>query len=403
MGAARPHLLVLTDIFPMEIQPFVTSHVAQMQDRGWRVSVAARVVDAGALARFAAGRPALEVTELRPLGAALASRRGPARLWPLWRRFGADYWRVFGLARSKKRAAESCVLYDIARQIRPDAMHAHFGNIGLLAAPAARALGIPLLVSFHGEELMGHGSEAPRAVYRRAMRGAHAVVYSGYMQEIAATVLDCAVHRVPFGVPVETFSPRPRAEQWPASIGLLVVGRLIDYKGQDVALRALKLLRDGGGDWRLMLVGDGPARAGLEELARSLGVAGHVEFAGVLPQPEVAERMRRADILLVPSGIGATGWQETFCLAALEGMCTGLAVVATRTGALPDTIGDAGPLVPHGDARALADAVAGLVSRDTPRSAAARSLASASRFSLDKMGRAYDELTRSVAGIGAPA
>jgi len=391
----KPHLLLLSAIFPMEIQPFVTSHVQAMLQRGWRVTIAARQVDAKALASFCQSNGPLEVHELRPQAEALAQRKGLGRHIPILRRFGPSFYRVFGFSRNKKRAAESCVLYDIASKLNPDVIHAHFGGVGLLASPVARALGKPLFVSFHGEELKGHESEAPPSCYRRAMHGANAVVYSQYMHDIASSVLDCPIHRVQFGVPQSTFKPQPRAAHWADVINLLIVGRLIDYKGQDVAIRALKLLRaESGRDFQLTLVGDGPQRAEFEALARESGVTPSVHFAGTKPQAEVAEIMRKADILLVTSGIGITGWQETFCLAALEGMCCGLPIIATRTGALPDTVANAGPLIPHGDPRALADAILATVADYTPEELSRRSLVRAADFDYETMGESYDQLAR---------
>lgn len=93
----------------------------------------------------------------------------------------------------------------------------------------------------------------------------------------------------------DTRQPRPNA-----SLDLLFVGGLVPRKACDLALRAAAaLLRAGSA--RLTIVGDGPERGRLEQLARSLGIDGAVDFAGWVSHAEVLARMRVADIFLFPS------------------------------------------------------------------------------------------------------
>jgi glycosyltransferase involved in cell wall biosynthesis len=80
----------------------------------------------------------------------------------------------------------------------------------------------------------------------------------------------------------------------------IFVAGLVPIKGCDIALRAVAPLARQG-EARLAVLGDGPERARLEHLARSLGIEEHVEFAGWVPHAEVLARLRRADVLLFPS------------------------------------------------------------------------------------------------------
>src|SRR5207247_6904931 len=103
------------------------------------------------------------------------------------------------------------------------------------------------------------------------------------------------------GINPALFEERRRA---PSSrdrkLKLLFVGRLIPLKACDLALRgAAQLLRAGAANFTI--VGDGPERESLLQLARSLGVEGSVSFVGWLPHPEVLTALQNADVLLFPS------------------------------------------------------------------------------------------------------
>ena len=110
----------------------------------------------------------------------------------------------------------------------------------------------------------------------------------------------------------------------------------------------------------LVLVGDGPERAAVEALARELGVADRVRFLGLLPR--FAELLARSDLFVLPSET------ESFGLAALEALASGVPVVASAVGGIPEVVRDreTGLLVPAADPGALAAACVSLL-EDEPR------------------------------------
>ncbi len=130
---------------------------------------------------------------------------------------------------------------------------------------------------------------------------------------------------------------------------LLAVCRLEPQKGVDVAVRALPDIRARHAGARLVVLGEGPQRAELEELARALDVPVHLPGR----VPDVAAWLRRADVLMHPAR-----W-EGFGLALLEAMLASLPVVATNVSSIPEIVvdGETGLLVPPDDAAALAAAV----------------------------------------------
>jgi glycosyltransferase involved in cell wall biosynthesis len=160
-------------------------------------------------------------------------------------------------------------------------------------------------------------------------------------------------------------------------------------KGYDLLLRALALL---DGRAHLEIVGDGPRRGEYEALARELGVAERVRFAGLRPKAELAERMRSSDLFVL-----ASRFENNPCVV-LEAMASGLPVVATRVGGLPELVDEASGLLvepqPERLAARIAEALDRLASFD--RDAIARR--ARERYGREAVGRlllrAYEDAQR---------
>jgi glycosyltransferase involved in cell wall biosynthesis len=145
----------------------------------------------------------------------------------------------------------------------------------------------------------------------------------------------------------------------PRQHDLLFVGRLVSSKGLNILLEALVELRRLGHTPALTVVGGGPELEPTGELARQLGVAGQVEFAGPLTGPLLRETYCAHRILVVPSIT-----PETFGIVALEAIACGCVVVGSDgAGGLTDAIGPCGLRVKMGDARLLAHRLAELLDR----------------------------------------
>lgn len=160
---------------------------------------------------------------------------------------------------------------------------------------------------------------------------------------------------LPLGVDIERFHPVERsAPHGRLRVGF--VGRLIPHKGVDVLLRAV------AGDPRLEVDvwGDGPERGSLEQLVVQLGIGDRVRFHGHVDDVAVAAAYAEADVLAVPS-IPVPGWLEQFGRVVVEAQASGVPVVASASGALPDVVGPAGLLVPPGEPEALRGALVSLL------------------------------------------
>ncbi len=137
---------------------------------------------------------------------------------------------------------------------------------------------------------------------------------------------------------------------------LIFVGRLLADKGVDLLFEALVRLREADSTPRLCVVGSGPAEAELRALAARLGLDAQVEFAGRLAGVDLAARLNRHRIIVVPSRA-----RESFGLVAIEGLACGCVPVVARQGGLPEAIGPCGVSFAPGDAADLARCLAALL------------------------------------------
>jgi glycosyltransferase involved in cell wall biosynthesis len=127
------------------------------------------------------------------------------------------------------------------------------------------------------------------------------------------------------------------------------VGRLVAEKGIADLLDAASGL---AGDWRVRLFGTGPQRNALYAQARSLGIAERVAFEGQVPSPDVPAHLSELHALALPSRT-RSNWMEQFGRVLVEGMASGVPIVGSNSGEIPNVIGDAGLVYPEGDVDAL--------------------------------------------------
>lgn len=261
-----------------------------------------------------------------------------------------------------------------------DLVHSHYWTSAEPGLRLAEQLGVPHVFTGHTiaaiKERAGGEPEpdARKNAEATAMQRSHAVVtFTEGESASLHELLGLAPHRAypaPMGVDVGLFKPHSRAEAR-AVLGIaqdervvLAVGRIEPFKGTDVLVRALALLRESQ-DVRLLVVGGRHGEPGVEwlqETARSSGVSGLLDWRAVVPQHELPAYFAAADLCAVPS------LHETFGLAALEAMACGRPVVASRAGGLRELVrhGETGLLCEPGEASELAEALDALLS-DPPR------------------------------------
>ena len=172
---------------------------------------------------------------------------------------------------------------------------------------------------------------------------------------------------------------------------IVFVGRLLREKGCDVLLRALRLCSDKGVPFDLDIVGSGPERADLTDLAHRLELDQRVHFHGEMVGQALVEIVQAAHVAVVPSI-----WDEPFGLVAVHAFSCGLPVIAAEVGGLGELVEGVGLTFPRGDSEQLALQLERLSSDATRR----RRLADRGRReALEKydhraMGAAYHRLYR---------
>lgn len=245
-----------------------------------------------------------------------------------------------------------------AIRFRPDVVLSGHVVTGLAAWLSKRLLAVPYVLYLHGRE----GVIRPR-LSAFAIRYASAVVaVSEYTADIAYAhgARPEQVHRIPPGVDL----PQDINDFPSGRPTIVTVARLAQrYKGHDVLIRALPLVRSRVPDVRLMIVGDGPLRATYESLARALDVEERIQFLGALDDEARDRVLEEAQVFAMPSRLPLDGGGEGFGIAYLEASARGLPIVAGNVAGALDAVadGETGLLVDPCDHVAVADALSELL------------------------------------------
>ena len=165
---------------------------------------------------------------------------------------------------------------------------------------------------------------------------------------------------IPFGVDTRLFAAapeRPRAANEPLTISY--VGRMLPGKGLNILAEALPQLTST--NWKLLVVGDGPERPGFEKQLTELGLMERVKFLGAISYDDVPEIFRQIDLFVMPTQT-TSRIREQFGRVLVEAMASGVPVIGSTSGAIPEVIADAGLIVPEGNAKELAGAIEKLLS-----------------------------------------
>ncbi len=243
-------------------------------------------------------------------------------------------------------------------QERPVLIHAHFGKSAAYALPLARAMGLPLAVTYHGGDATKTANTRNSAlrIYNRRRadlwrEAALILPVSDFIKgELAAAGCPPEKMTVNYnGADAGRFAPGEKAKL------ILFAGRWVEKKGVDTLVSAVIGVREKLGGWRVRLVGDGELKPQLEARLKAAGM--EVELPGWVSPADMPREFAEAMIVCVPSQRAATGDAEGLPTVCIEAMLSGCAIAATRHAGIPECVKDGvtGLLVAEGDHAALGE------------------------------------------------
>ena len=260
-----------------------------------------------------------------------------------------------------------------------DLMHAHWVEPGFLAALVKRQTDCPLVLTPH--RIQKHS--IARAVYHATFGASNMVLFNSRFTESLAQQLGlrCNGQVIYQGYDSRRFGNAAALNTWRKKLDIasdspmvLALGRMVQWKGFHVLLKAWPQILSQCPQAQLVLAGDGPQRLSLLELSKTLGVSDSVHFTGAVNKSEVPSLMADADVFCNPGIVAQDGSCETLGIAVIEAMASGLACVGSGVGGIPEVIihDKTGLLVEPSVPSALADAIIRLVAQPDLRQRMAR-------------------------------
>jgi colanic acid/amylovoran biosynthesis glycosyltransferase len=365
----KKRLILVVSVFPQSSETFIVSKFLGLLERGWSVHLVCSRFDKTTIRRF----PQLKATpriqrhihriwphELKWIAALLfipgflsCLASAPRSTWQYLRRG----WAHFGWGVLRHFYLDMPII-----RLNPDIVHFEFGALAVGRTYLKDVLGARISVSFRGYDLnfvalddLDH--------YRAVWDAADACHFLSEHLWQRAQERGCPADKshqlIAPAVDLETFAEIQLKA--PLTLGtpeqplrILSIGRLEWKKGYEHALVAMKFLREQGVVYKYIIAGDGNYAAALYYARHQLGLVDLVDFYGALPHKDVLKHMAQADVLVHPS------LSEGFCNTVLEAQATGIPVVSTDAGGLPENITDGvtGFIIPRRAPKAMSEKLA---------------------------------------------
>jgi glycosyltransferase involved in cell wall biosynthesis len=255
------------------------------------------------------------------------------------------------------------MLIQLLRRRPADLMHVYFGHTGVHLLPFIQEWKQPVVVSFHGMDIQSRPQqEGYDEQMRILLRTVPLVLARSRSLFAALEKWGCPREKLRLnrtGIPLDQYPFAQRPLPADGSWRFVQACRLIEKKGLLTALCAFAKFHATQPRARFVIAGDGPMKGKLAALAAELGVSSAVELRGFLAQSQLAELYAQSHVFLHPSEMPPDQNQEGVPNSMLEAMATGLPVVATTHGGIPEAVTHerTGLLVPERNVEALAHAL----------------------------------------------
>jgi colanic acid/amylovoran biosynthesis glycosyltransferase len=250
---------------------------------------------------------------------------------------------------------------DIIKKEKVKLIHAPFGPDGLHAISYKKKFNTPLITDFRGYDIGRLPRKNPHMYNELFEVGDLFLVRSENMKKDLIQ-LGCPRDKIKVhhsSIDLGKFQFKPRAPPENGEIKLLLVGRLTEKKGIKYAIHAVEKLVERSWNISLNIIGDGPLKKQLEHTIRELNLTHRVKLLGSKPHSEVIKTMQNSHILILSSITAPDGDKEGIPNVLTEAMATGMPVVATEHGGIPELITDGinGLLVPEKNSDMLAEKI----------------------------------------------
>lgn len=231
------------------------------------------------------------------------------------------------------------------KKIRPDIVHVFFGiPSGPVAYLIKKLYDIPYVLFLGGRDVPRPHPDPPfyRLIYGILMpaiksiwgNAKSVVACSNGLRDMALKTSDkIDIKVIPDGVDLDKFYPSDQRGK--DTIKILAIGRLVQRKGFDCLIKSIPyIVKNTEKDFCIEIIGDGPLRSELSNLAGKLNVSDKVIFSGSVPYDQLPEKYRQADIFVLSS------YAEGMPLVVLEAMASGLPIVSTRVQGIDELVKD---------------------------------------------------------------
>jgi len=286
-------------------------------------------------------------------------------------------------------------IFFVLKKINPDIVHAQSIGIGISGFLANKILKKPYVAWGRGSEVY-LPSTFKNTISKLVLRNADAVIaLTQDMKNEMQKFCDCDISVIPNGIDTERFENlskediRKRLKIKEDEKIITFVGTLRPVKGLRYLIEAMKIVRDKDKNVRLVLVGDGEEREKLEKLVEKFGLKECVKFIGSVQNEEIPQYMVTSDVFVLPS------LSEGFPNVVLDAIASGLPIVATKVGGLPEIIEDSknGFLVKPKNPEQIAEKILLLIKDDELRKRISKAnKGEAERYSWERVVQRLEEV-----------
>lgn len=240
-----------------------------------------------------------------------------------------------------------------------DLMHIYFGHTGVHLLPFIKEWGKPCVVSFHGMDVQERADKPEYGIQlRELLQVAPLVLARSHSLLDRLRALGCPEEKIRLnrtGIPLEKYPYLERTAPAEGAWHFVQACRLVQKKGLKTALTAFAKFHQAHPRARFTLAGEGPMQETVQQLVQELGIGRAVKLTGFLDQQQLAALYHQAHVFVHPSEMTEDQNQEGVPNSMLEAMSTGLPVLATLHGGIPEAVdnGRTGHLVPERDIEGL--------------------------------------------------